>query len=142
MYPPSYPKTLSLTLSLSLSLFLSFNNYPYSYQMTSLSLPTKIYLYPNSPSIQFQSQQHRPQKLTFTRKIKIICSATEPPQQPPPPPKQPKKKKNVTEGEKGVDPVGFLTKHGISNKAFAQFLRERYNYKIITEKKIRKTSRK
>ncbi|GMY31174.1 1,4-alpha-glucan-branching enzyme 3, chloroplastic/amyloplastic-like [Fagus crenata] len=94
--------------------------------MTSLSLPTKIYLYPNSPSIQFQSQQHRPQKLTFTRKIKIICSATEQPQQPPPPPKQPKKKKNVTEGEKGVDPVGFLTKHGISNKAFAQFLRERH----------------
>ncbi|KAL3508461.1 hypothetical protein ACH5RR_027862 [Cinchona calisaya] len=44
--------------------------------------------------------------------------------------RQPKFKKNPSEDssdkEKGVDPVGFLTKHGISHKAFAFFLRERY----------------
>ena len=97
--------------------------------MTSLSLPTKIFLYPNSPSIQFQSQHRPPQRLTFPRNIKIICSATEQPQ-PQPQQQQPKKKKknNETESEKGVDPVGFLTKHGISHKAFAIFLRERYKY--------------
>ena len=106
--------------------------------MTSLSLPTKIFLYPNSPSIQFQSQHRPPQRLTFPRNIKIICSATEQPQpQPQPQQQQPKKKKkkNETESEKGVDPVGFLTKHGISHKAFAIFLRERYKYYFFFKKK-------
>ncbi|XP_042950492.1 1,4-alpha-glucan-branching enzyme 3, chloroplastic/amyloplastic isoform X2 [Carya illinoinensis] len=92
--------------------------------MSTLSLPTSISLCPNSLSIQFQSQ-HRRQRLTFHRKVKIICSAAEQPQQPPPRQQYPKKK-NVTEGEKGVDPVGFLTKLGISHKTFAQFLRERH----------------
>ncbi|KAG7957689.1 hypothetical protein I3843_11G187700 [Carya illinoinensis] len=92
--------------------------------MSTLSLPTSISLCPNSLSIQFQSQ-HRRQRLTFPRKVKIICSAAEQPQQPPPRQQYPKKK-NVTEGEKGVDPVGFLTKLGISHKTFAQFLRERH----------------
>lgn len=91
--------------------------------MTSLSLLTNVSLFPNN-FIQFQSQ-HRQQRLAFPRKIKIICSATEqPPQQ------HPKKKKNVTESGKGYDPVGFVTKLGISNKAFAQFLRERYKQDI------------
>ncbi|XP_062168461.1 1,4-alpha-glucan-branching enzyme 3, chloroplastic/amyloplastic isoform X2 [Alnus glutinosa] len=90
--------------------------------MTSLSFLTGISLYPNN-FIQFQSQ-HRQQRLTFPRKIKIICSATEQPKQPPQ--QHPKKKKSVTESGKGVDPVGFLTKLGISNKAFALFLRERH----------------
>ena len=104
--------------------------------MTSLSLPTKIFLYPNSPSIQFQSQHRPPQRLTFPRNIKIICSATEQPQ-PQPQQQQPKKKKkkNETESEKGVDPVGFLTKQGISHKAFAIFLRERYKYYFFFKKK-------
>ncbi|KAL0000770.1 hypothetical protein SO802_014551 [Lithocarpus litseifolius] len=96
--------------------------------MTSLSLPSKIFLYPNSLSIQFPSQRKPPQRLTFPRNIKIICSATEQPQPRPQQQQQPKKKKkkNETESEKGVDPVGFLTKHGISHKAFAIFLRERH----------------
>ncbi|XP_059443390.1 1,4-alpha-glucan-branching enzyme 3, chloroplastic/amyloplastic [Corylus avellana] len=87
--------------------------------MTSLSLLTNVSLYPNN-FIQFQSQ-HRQQRLTFPRKIKIICSATEQPSQ-----QHPQKKKNVAESKKGVDPVGFLTKLGISHKAFAHFLRERH----------------
>ena len=104
--------------------------------MTSLSLPTKIFLYPNSPSIQFQSQHRPPQRLTIPRNIKIICSATEQPQ-PQPQQQQPKKKKkkNETESEKGVDPVGFLTKQGISHKAIAIFLRERYKYYFFFKKK-------
>ncbi|KAB1215165.1 1,4-alpha-glucan-branching enzyme 3, chloroplastic/amyloplastic [Morella rubra] len=93
--------------------------------MVSLALPTSVSLYPNGPSFQNQSQCV-PLGLTFPRKFKIICSATEQPQPPPPQQGQHPKKKNVAEGEKGVDPVGFLTKLGISHKAFAQFLRERH----------------
>lgn len=92
--------------------------------MVSLALPTSVSLYPNGSSFQNQSQ-YVPLGLTFPRKFKIICSATEQPQPPPPQQRQHPKKKNVAEGEKGVDPVGFLTKLGISHKAFAQFLRER-----------------
>ncbi|XP_027062308.1 1,4-alpha-glucan-branching enzyme 3, chloroplastic/amyloplastic isoform X1 [Coffea eugenioides] len=59
------------------------------------------------------------------------CSASEQPQPLNPPQqnekRQPKfKKKQTKHADKGVDPVGFLTKHGISHKAFAFFLRERY----------------
>jgi 1,4-alpha-glucan branching enzyme len=100
--------------------------------MTSLSFLTSVSLYPNN-FIQFQSQ-HRQQRLTFPRQIKIICSATEQPKQPPQ--QHPKKKKSVAESGKGVDPVGFLTKLGISNKAFAMFLRERYK-QDIREKKVK-----
>lgn len=52
------------------------------------------------------------------------CSATEGP--------TPKRRKQIpekykqSEEEKGIDPVGFLSKYGITHKAFAQFLRERY----------------
>lgn len=60
-------------------------------------------------------------------KLKIICSASEHPQHAEPAKhKQSKKATNVTDGEKGIDPVGFLTKLGISHKQFAQYLRERY----------------
>ncbi|CAN6477717.1 unnamed protein product [Victoria cruziana] len=38
------------------------------------------------------------------------------------------------ESEKGIDPVGFLSKLGITNKAFAQFLRERY--KAMKDRKV------
>jgi 1,4-alpha-glucan branching enzyme len=105
--------------------------------MTSLSLLTNVSLYPNN-FIQFQSQ-HKQQMLTFPRKIKIICSATEQPSQ-----QQPqKKKKNVADSKKGVDPVGFLTKLGISHKAFAHFLRERYVcINKISEKKRKKKKRR
>ncbi|XP_047249302.1 1,4-alpha-glucan-branching enzyme 3, chloroplastic/amyloplastic isoform X3 [Capsicum annuum] len=60
------------------------------------------------------------------------CSATEQPQpQPQPQPQRRKQragkyKKEKSEEEKGIDPVGFLSKYEINHKAFAQFLRERY----------------
>lgn len=113
-YPPSYPCTslLSALLSLSQQLF----------TMTSLSVSTKFTLYPNATFLQFQ-YPNRPQRITFPKKTKIGCSAAGQPQRQQ---RQPKKKKTVTGGEKGVDPVGFLTKFGISHKQFAQFLRERY----------------
>lgn len=58
--------------------------------------------------------------------MKVMCSATErPKQQGEKQQHQSKRKKNVPDGEKGIDPVGFLTKSGISHKQFAQFLRER-----------------
>ncbi|XP_042477781.1 1,4-alpha-glucan-branching enzyme 3, chloroplastic/amyloplastic [Macadamia integrifolia] len=62
---------------------------------------------------------------------RLRCSATGEPQQHPKVPNpnksvRPLKKKSSADGDSGVDPAGFLTKHGISHKAFAQFLRERY----------------
>lgn len=98
-------------------------------KMTSLSLRTKFSLTPNSCPFYF----HSPIKLgriNFPKsgkiKIKVTCSATDQPrrrqqqQQ-----KYLKKKRSASEAEKGVDPVGFLMKLGITHKAFAQFLRER-----------------
>ncbi|TQD84715.1 hypothetical protein C1H46_029738 [Malus baccata] len=90
--------------------------------MTSLLLSTKFSLYPNGTFLHFMFP-NRPQRITFPRKTPIACSATEQPKRRQ---KPPKKKKSVADGEKGVDPVGFLTKHGISHKQFAQFLRERH----------------
>ncbi|PIN01725.1 1,4-alpha-glucan branching enzyme/starch branching enzyme II [Handroanthus impetiginosus] len=37
-----------------------------------------------------------------------------------------KTQRHDSDKKDGIDPVGFLAKHGITNKAFAQFLRERY----------------
>ncbi|KAJ7963766.1 1,4-alpha-glucan-branching enzyme/amyloplastic protein [Quillaja saponaria] len=99
--------------------------------MTSVSLPTQIsFFHSNKPSPHFQSQT-RAQTITFPRTVKVACSASEQPQPQGPQQqqqqkKQPKKKKSDTDNEKGIDPVGFLSKRGISHKAFAQFLRERY----------------
>ncbi|KAH0987226.1 hypothetical protein GBA52_014403 [Prunus armeniaca] len=90
--------------------------------MTSLSLSTKFSLYPNSTFLQFQFP-NRTQRISFPKKTQIACSATE---QPKGQQKRPKKKKSVTDSEKGIDPVGFLTKFGISHKQFSQFLRERH----------------
>ncbi|GLT57511.1 hypothetical protein SLA2020_304790 [Shorea laevis] len=97
--------------------------------MTSLSLQLKFSLYPDNRKFHFQPQSEF-QIITFPRKVKlkIRCSATNPQQQEE---KQrgnnpKKKKKNVAGSEKGVDPVGFLTKLGITHRAFAQFLRERH----------------
>ncbi|GAB4849627.1 1,4-alpha-glucan-branching enzyme 3, chloroplastic/amyloplastic [Ancistrocladus abbreviatus] len=41
-------------------------------------------------------------------------------------PKRSSNDKKEGNQEKGIDPVGFLTKQGITHKAFAQFLRERH----------------
>ncbi|KAL0310998.1 UNVERIFIED_CONTAM: 1,4-alpha-glucan-branching enzyme 3, chloroplastic/amyloplastic [Sesamum angustifolium] len=57
------------------------------------------------------------------------CSAADHPQSQPRRSQRPrKKKKQQLDADKkdGIDPVGFLAKHGITNKAFAQFIRERY----------------
>lgn len=96
--------------------------------MTSLSFtPAKVSLHRDSSFFLFQST-NIPQRITFPGKIiKVVCSATERPKQQGEKQQQhqSKRKKNVADGEKGIDPVGFLTKSGISHKQFAQFLRER-----------------
>ncbi|KAG4135018.1 hypothetical protein ERO13_D08G190050v2 [Gossypium hirsutum] len=90
--------------------------------MASLSLQPKFSLHPNNSILHFHLQ-NKPQIIFFTRKVKIKtkkkCSSIDPQQQQQ---KQresfTRKKKSVTETEKGVDPVGFLTKLGITHKAF------------------------
>ncbi|KAL0320820.1 UNVERIFIED_CONTAM: 1,4-alpha-glucan-branching enzyme 3, chloroplastic/amyloplastic [Sesamum radiatum] len=56
------------------------------------------------------------------------CSAADHPQSQPGRSQRPRKKTQQLDADKkdGIDPVGFLAKHGITNKAFAQFLRERF----------------
>ncbi|KAG5551044.1 hypothetical protein RHGRI_009467 [Rhododendron griersonianum] len=100
--------------------------------MNSSALPVAISLPSNDPSPNFRSRRNfnSQQKIAFKR-AKWRCSATDQPQQKPSQQqqqrqRQPKKKKTQTEVEKGIDPVGFLTKLDISHKPFAQFLRERY----------------
>ncbi|KAK2639792.1 hypothetical protein Ddye_027587 [Dipteronia dyeriana] len=92
--------------------------------MTSLSLKTRISLHPNNSTLHFLSQ-NRLQSIEFSKKVKlktkITCSATDQPQK-----KYSKKKRSSSEEDKGIDPVGFLMKLGISHKVFAQFLRERH----------------
>ncbi|XP_060667891.1 1,4-alpha-glucan-branching enzyme 3, chloroplastic/amyloplastic isoform X2 [Ziziphus jujuba] len=92
--------------------------------MNSLSFQPKVSLHPNNSFFLFQPR-NIPRRITFPRKIKVVCSATERPKQQKQQ-QQSKRKKNVKDGEKGIDPVGFLTKNGISHKQFAQFLRERH----------------
>ncbi|KAF5198116.1 hypothetical protein FRX31_012297, partial [Thalictrum thalictroides] len=86
--------------------------------MASFLLPPNLSLLPTDKFLTFQSQNRRITRRTFlTHKWK--CSATE----------QPKHGfKRITTSsidvDKGTNPVGFLNKHGITHKAFAQFLRE------------------
>ncbi|KDP39169.1 hypothetical protein JCGZ_00926 [Jatropha curcas] len=94
-----------------------------------LSTKFSLSLYPNSSSLHFLSQ-NKPQSIHFSSdkiRFKIKCTATN---QPPPSrkkqSKKSKKSESETEDEKGIDPVGFLTRVGISHKQFAQFLRERH----------------
>ncbi|TXG67521.1 hypothetical protein EZV62_008796 [Acer yangbiense] len=92
--------------------------------MTSLSLKTRISLHPNNSTLHFLPQ-NKLQSVEFSKKVKvktkITCSATDQPQK-----KYSKKKRSASEEDKGIDPVGFLMKLGISHKFFAQFLRERH----------------
>ncbi|KAH9651980.1 SBE3 [Citrus sinensis] len=97
--------------------------------MTSLSLKTKISLNPNNSALHFNV----PNKLQHTNfpkkgkiKIKVTCSATDQPPQQQQQQTYSKKKRNASEGDKGIDPVGFLNKVGITHKPLAQFLRERH----------------
>ncbi|CAK9163920.1 unnamed protein product [Ilex paraguariensis] len=102
--------------------------------MFLLTLPTEISFRPNNSPFNHKSHNkiRTRQRLVFSsRKNKWRCSATEQPQSQPQPralqqKRQSKNKKSQSDAEKGIDPVGFLTKHDITHKAFAQFLRERY----------------
>ncbi|CAI9088371.1 OLC1v1022679C1 [Oldenlandia corymbosa var. corymbosa] len=58
------------------------------------------------------------------KKQSFCCSATG--QQKNRQPKSKKPQSDEDDKEKGFDPVGFLSRHGITHKAFAMFLRERY----------------
>ncbi|KAL6975262.1 1,4-alpha-glucan-branching enzyme 3, chloroplastic/amyloplastic [Sarracenia purpurea var. burkii] len=100
--------------------------------MISLTLSARISLPPGDPFPDLRSNRtfksHR--KILFP-KTKWRCSAGDQsqPQQKPPQRRRrspSENKKNQLEGEKGMDPVGFLTRLDIANKPFAQFLRERY----------------
>ncbi|XAR67435.1 1,4-alpha-glucan branching enzyme [Bertholletia excelsa] len=98
--------------------------------MATLTLPIRISMPPNEHPFTYGSSKNHAnhQKVPFPN-TKWRCSATNQPQPPPRPrqrQQQSKSKKNASDAEKGVDPVGFLTKLGVSNKAFAQFLRERH----------------
>ncbi|KAL5077460.1 hypothetical protein RYX36_016444 [Vicia faba] len=96
---------------------------------TTLSIPLNIFFFHQTQSTPTSSFLH-PQTVTFSRRkttLKTACSGSQ--QNPQQQQKQQKKKQlNTTDsdGEKGYDPVGFLVKRGITHKAFAQFLRERY----------------
>ncbi|KAJ4835690.1 1,4-alpha-glucan-branching enzyme 3, chloroplastic/amyloplastic [Turnera subulata] len=111
--------------------------------MTSLPLSTKLLslpLYPNSHlPLQFPSRSRKPRKLNFPSKTNpssFTCTATDQPTR-----KQRQRRKPSREieddepededddddwEEERVNPVGFLTKQGITHKQFGQFLRERY----------------
>lgn len=96
--------------------------------MNSVSLQTKISLCSTSSDLQLRLHRRRHQfRVNFPRRIinvKIVCSASEQSHQPSSAKKK-KSNRSANDAEKGVDPVGFLTKLGVSHKALAQFLRER-----------------
>ncbi|KAL4580076.1 hypothetical protein LXL04_016253 [Taraxacum kok-saghyz] len=100
---------------------------------SSLSLVTRVPLRPtNDCSPTNGSIAHR-RSVVFPFK-KWRCSIS-PGQPPPPPPKQRQRQSKSSEsGEKGIDPVGFLSKAGITHKGFALYLRERYkSYKDLKD---------
>ncbi|XP_057750986.1 1,4-alpha-glucan-branching enzyme 3, chloroplastic/amyloplastic isoform X1 [Arachis stenosperma] len=98
--------------------------------MSTLSVPIKIFFHPTTTTSSFLHSQ--PQTLTFiptrTPTIRASASASENPQKQHQ--KQQKSPPNAantaSDADKGIHPAGFLTKRGISHKAFGQFLRERY----------------
>lgn len=107
---------ISLTNSAKISLFFTNSNDSPSPFNIVFQTNHKYSLRKRS-SVAFRT----PKKQTWS------CSATDQPQplNPHEQPKFKKKQPHDADKEKGIDPVGFLTKHGISHKAFAFFLRER-----------------
>ncbi|KAJ8766538.1 hypothetical protein K2173_023785 [Erythroxylum novogranatense] len=102
--------------------------------MASLSNSSKSFsvnLYPSANlSVNFPFKSNV-QRISWAKKgkLRIACNVTGQPQSQ----RQKKSKKNKKnedededEAEKGVNPVGFLTRVGISHKQYAQFLRERH----------------
>ncbi|KAL7583525.1 1,4-alpha-glucan-branching enzyme 3, chloroplastic/amyloplastic [Lactuca sativa] len=100
--------------------------------LTLFRLPPSNDCSPSNPSI-----NHR-RAVVFPSK-KWRCSIS-PGQPPPPPPKQRQRQsKNSESGEKGIDPVGFLSKSGITHKGFALYLRERYkSYKDLKDEILKR----
>lgn len=114
-----------LNKSLSLALSLAPNR-----TMVSLSNQTSFSFYPNNRFVPEKTRLGAA-GLNFPRKIKVkvTCFAADQPRQ-----QQQKKKKSqsqstTSDAESGVNPVGFLTKLGIADRIFAQFLRERFKIK-------------
>ncbi|XP_038897747.1 1,4-alpha-glucan-branching enzyme 3, chloroplastic/amyloplastic isoform X1 [Benincasa hispida] len=106
---------------------MNHHNFPTMNALSSSSSSPSIKFSPyKTHSLLLPQPRSTFQSITLSRKVKlkIICSASEHPQHAEP--LKHKKEKSVSDGEKGVDPVGFLTKLGISHKQFAQYLRERY----------------
>jgi 1,4-alpha-glucan branching enzyme len=93
--------------------------------MVSLSNQTRFSFHPNNLVVS-EKRRLGISGVNFPRKIKlkITCFAAERPRQE----KQKKKSQSqsTSDAEAGVDPVGFLTRLGIADRIFAQFLRERY----------------
>lgn len=104
--------------------------------MVSLSNQTSFSFYPNNVFVSDKTRLGIP-GINFPRKIKVkvTCFAADQPRQQ----KQQKKKKSQStnsDAESGVDPVGFLTKLGIADRIFAQFLRERLIKNLIFDQKM------
>ncbi|BAT88606.1 hypothetical protein VIGAN_05214400 [Vigna angularis var. angularis] len=107
--------------------------------MSALSIPFKFY-FPPTTATSFPPSQTKPHNLTFQRRTrtttKTACTASENPKQRQNPKRNRAEAKTETTSddvEKGIDPAGFLAKRGISHKAFALFLRERY--KVLKDMK-------
>ncbi|KAI3804752.1 hypothetical protein L1987_26545 [Smallanthus sonchifolius] len=95
---------------------------------SSLSLLTPIPLPPTTNG----SVGSRSVRSVFFPTKKWRCSVS--PGQPPPPKHRQRQSKNSESVEKGIDPVGFLSKSGITHKGFALYLRERFEQPIKTYK--------
>lgn len=101
--------------------------------MTTLSVPLNIFFFHQFQTTHTSSFLHHSQTVTFSPRKTVVKTACSSSQQNPQQRQKHHKKKQFNDNiddidsdeEKGLDPIGFLSKRGISNKAFAQFLRER-----------------
>ncbi|KAD4178773.1 hypothetical protein E3N88_27364 [Mikania micrantha] len=92
---------------------------------SSLSLLIPVSLRPTTDvSFSLRKTTHRRSDSVFFPNKWRCCSVS--PGQPPPPKQRQRQTKNSESGEKGIDPVGFLSKSGITHKGFALYLRERH----------------
>ncbi|KAL5164768.1 1,4-alpha-glucan-branching enzyme 3, chloroplastic/amyloplastic [Glycine soja] len=100
---------------------------------STLSIPLG-FCFPPTVATSFPHSRTKPQNVTFQRRKTTTkaCAASENPNQRQNPKQNQKEAKTKNagddDGEKGINPAGFLAKRGISHKAFAQFLRERQEF--------------